>query len=227
MMRSSMSALAMLAVSSAAGLADDAAPLSEIVAPVDWTGVYVGAHAGYGWGHVSRGGAGVGQFGADDGDSDGVVGGAQLGANWQWKGLVLGAEADLSGVDLSSDSATPGGVTILHTDVDYFGTARARVGVAFDRVLLYGTGGLAYAGFDQRFQVLGVQGRDSGTQFGWTAGSGLEVAFDAHWSVKAEYLHADLGTKRYAFRNAGGGLRTRINVSYEQQLARVGLNYKF
>jgi outer membrane immunogenic protein len=227
MMKTGMIAAALLlttAMPLAGAMAADL-PVPEVpmiaAAPAEafsWSGFYAGVHLGYAWGEASR-------RGASTGDSDSVIGGGQVGINWQLGAFVLGAEADISGLGGEADSSTPGGVTVLRTEPTFFGTVRGRAGIAFDRVLVYGTGGLAYGGFDQQFQVLGRKGSDSGTQVGWTAGGGVEVALTENVTLRAEYLYADLGSTAYRFRTPVG--TSRLDVDYTQQLARVGVNYKF
>lgn len=194
-------------------------PMIAAAPQYNWTGIYAGVHLGYGWGDVHRPGAG-------GGDADGVLGGAQLGASVQWGNFVAGIETDISGTGIQGTTSTPGGVTTMRSDLDYFGTLRGRAGFAFDRFLVYGTGGLAYAGLDNKLQVLGVGASDAGTQIGWTAGGGVEAAITPNWSVKVEYLYADLGKETYRFRNAAG-VSANERVSYDQNLVRAGVNYKF
>ena len=135
-------------------------------APVfNWTGFYIGAHVGYGWGD-----SGVG-------DVDGFLGGLQLGYNWQFnRNWVFGIEVDISGTDINS--------VVGPSHIDYLGTARARLGYAWDRTMLYGTGGLAYA----RGATAGVHDSDTG----YALGAGLEWAFAPNWSAKVEYMYYDV-----------------------------------
>jgi outer membrane immunogenic protein len=119
----------------------------------NWTGFYAGVHAGWGWGD------------ANNGDLSGYALGAQVGYNFQMvSGLTFGVETDLtlSGID----GASAGGVFTA----DYIGTFRGRIGYAFDRVLIYGTGGLAYAGGDLR---VGGLSSDQ-THVGYALGLGIE-----------------------------------------------------
>src|SRR6185312_12047858 len=87
---------------------------------------------------------------------------------------------------------------------DWLVTLRPRLGYAFDRLLLYATGGLAIA--NQKFSQSIVQlntpfvetGAVSRTSTGWTAGAGAEYALDNRWSLKAEYLYVDLGSVSFS-----------------------------
>ena len=140
---------------------------------------------------------------------DGFVGGGQLGYNWQVdRSWVLGIEADFQG-STAQGSATGCSVATcaagsafltVEQKLEWFGTLRGRVGwLVTDRVMLYGTGGLAYGHLKTNFAA-GINGigtaasiGSSSTQVGWTAGAGVEGAIDRNWTVKLEYLYVDLG----------------------------------
>jgi outer membrane immunogenic protein len=89
-----------------------------------------------------------------------------------------------------SDEINLGGGDIYDTKIDWFGTVRGRVGYAMDRALIYGTGGLAFGSVENRYLDGPANSfSEKCTQTGWTAGAGIEYAFDDHWSAKAEYLY--------------------------------------
>ena len=181
------------------------------VASGDWTGAYAGVNAGGGFGTFRH--PAVGNVSYDE-TAGGFLGGVQAGYNWQSGRAVYGVEADIQG------SAVEGAYTqfnLANTKVDWFGTLRARAGYApVDRMLLYGTAGLAY-GKVRTDIANGILG-SSRTKAGWTIGAGAEYALDANWTFKTEYLYADLG-------------RSTIAPGYENDVAfhtvRVGLNYRF
>jgi outer membrane immunogenic protein len=200
-------ALAALAIAAPASAADvpmrgpvyKAAPVSLF----NWTGFYIGGNAGYGWGD------------SDNLAPSGWSGGGQVGYNWQYApNWVFGLEADLSGSNLSDSNAA--GAPLVNSKVNYFGTARARLGYTVDRVMVYGTGGLAWA--HNRVNDGLVQ--DDQTQVGWTAGAGVEYAFSPNWSTKLEWLYADYGNKTYA-------LTTPTRVDLTDNSVKLGLNYRF
>jgi outer membrane immunogenic protein len=172
-----------------------------VAAPLfNWTGFYVGLNGGYGWGT----GAGV--------STSGFVGGGQLGFNYQLNGgLVLGAETDIA---LSGMDGSAAGVTF---STDYLGSVRARVGYAVDRVMLYGTGGLAYGRGD--LQIGGLSNKQ--TQWGWALGGGIEAMVAPQLSARIEYLYMDLGHDTY------GSVLGPVNVGLTTGLLRAGVNYKF
>lgn len=141
-------------------------------------------------------------------DINGIIGGGQFGYNWQvdrfW---VLGLEADIQGsgerssITVCSLAGCPAGSLIgsANTRLDWFGTVRGRVGILpIDKLMLYGTGGLAYGGIRSDF-LSGVNGAPlvatstRTTRVGYTVGAGAEGAIDRHWSIKGEYLFVDLG----------------------------------
>lgn len=148
------------------------APYVQPVAPFTWTGFYVGANAGYGWGSTSFDSPG------------GFIGGLQAGYNFQFGSpFVLGIETDFAFTGMSAG----------YYGLDYLGTVRARLGYSFDRILVYGTGGFAYGQGSADFFGLS----STANQTGWTLGAGAEVAVDRNWSMRAEYLYVDLGSTTF------------------------------
>jgi outer membrane immunogenic protein len=126
---------------------------------------------------------------------------------------------------------------IIHNvtdDVGYLGTLRGRFGyTAADRLLIYGTGGLAYGNVSSNSGVLFTSGGDtyvgssSAMQAGWTLGAGAEYALNKNLSVKLEYLYVDLGSKSYI--NAGQPLPAfsyTTDLDTSMHVIRVGLNYR-
>jgi outer membrane immunogenic protein len=173
------------------------------VAPVyNWSGIYLGINGGYGFGNVKATFAGTPFSGTADG---GLVGGT-LGANYQIGQFVLGVEGDGDWADFGNGGAC--GVGCSGTD-NWLATARGRAGFAWDRVLLFGTGGAAFS------EAL-TSG--SGTQTGWTAGGGIEVGITENFTAKVEYLYIDFGS-------TSCGVACSIN--FNANLVRGGLNYKF
>jgi outer membrane immunogenic protein len=167
---------------SAADLPMRAAPPAPIIAAAPiftWTGFYVGVNAGYGWSNNDFDVVDL----ADEDDDGGFVGGAQVGYNYQIGSFVVGLEGDIQyadfGSEFSFDSDLDGdidGDDDVFDNGDWFGTVRARAGVAFDRALIYATGGFAFA--------------DDST--GWTVGGGVEYAFTNNLSAKVEGLYVNL-----------------------------------
>jgi outer membrane immunogenic protein len=205
-----------------------------IVEPVyDWTGFYIGGNVGYSWGRSSdtsslTNGAGTFLFtSANKTNLDGVVGGGQIGYNWQIQNWVWGFEADIQGTGEKGSRAftCPAGIctpsTILggplalvvlvpgaavplslEQKIDWFGTVRGRVGVLVTpKVLLYATGGLAYGEVKSSETVAALLTgfSSSTTNVGYTVGAGVEGVIGGNWTAKLEYLYVDLGRVSGAF----------------------------
>ena len=194
---------------SAADLPVRAAPPAPIIAAVPvftWTGFYVGVNAGYGWNANDSITVGGVRFDLDD--EGGFVGGAQAGYNYQIGSFVVGLEGDIQYADFGGDDRFDfDGDGILDDDFntsDWFGTVRARAGVAFDRALIYATGGFAFA--------------DNAT--GWTVGGGLEYAFTNNLSAKIEGLYVNPDQDD----NFPG---LDLDNDAEFGVVRAGLNFRF
>lgn len=193
-----------------------AAPIP--VAVSNWTGFYIGAHAGYGWGRAqvtptfgTAFSAAQAQLLAASGspslDTHGGLGGLQAGFNIQSGNFVWGIEADASYSGIRGSRATPliifpGGSGLIDRSfseedrLKWLSTVRGRVGYATPDLLIYVTGGLAigrreFSQFiitDPAINFNNLRASVSETRAGWTAGGGLEYALSRNWSVKAEYL---------------------------------------
>jgi outer membrane immunogenic protein len=231
----SVSVFGSLGIASAADIASPApAPVyvkAPVVVPFSWEGFYIGGHGG--WGHD--------EFNfftpittTPDESSKGAFGGVQAGYNFQRGNIVAGIETDASFGNLA-DVGHDGNYLTESTDIKQFGSARARVGYAFGQVLPYVTGGLGWAnvtGGDAcpagaQFGVCSKLGlyslTNDETYFGWTAGGGLEVAVNQSWSVKAEYLHADLGSKFFPITAPG----FPIFPALKMDTVKAGVSYHF
>jgi outer membrane immunogenic protein len=192
--------------------------------PVDvfnWTGFYVGANIGY-----SAGRSNITGFGSTD--LNGVVGGGQVGYNWQAPNspFVFGLEVDAQGTgqDNSATATIGAAAATLTESLPWFATARGRVGYAFAPMfMIYATGGAAVVDHKYSLVVTGVGTATSeDTRVGWTAGAGIEGAFARNWSWKVEYLHLDTGTFNT---NVIGVLPVSLRVTDE--IGRFGINYRF
>lgn len=205
-----------------ASAADIARPVYKappVVAAYNWTGFYVGIHGGYAWGDLN-----TGAF-AGSHSVDGWFGGGQLGWNWQGAGSpwVFGVELDSSFANIERDGrlATPGVTLNGHSDLDYFGTARGRIGYAFDRAMIYGTAGLAWANNEIGFSPARFAA-SSNTHVGFAVGGGLEWVLAGNWTGKVEYLYLGLGGESYTGPNGG-----RFDADIDAHTIKVGLNYRF
>ncbi|MGP9822170.1 outer membrane protein [Salinarimonas sp. NSM] len=182
-----------------------------------WSGFYAGVNLGYGWGDFT-GTTG----GALYDEGDGFIGGGQLGYNAQFGQFVAGLETDLQWTNFEGGPAVPGALagTVSEAQLDYFGTVRARAGVALDRTLVFATGGFAYGGADVTAVVGGATFSDDQTHWGWTLGGGVEHAFTNNLTAKVEYLYTDLDNETY-------NLDVQRKAGVEFSTVRAGLNYKF
>lgn len=223
----------------------------------DWSGLYIGGNVGYGWGNVETRSDTLPSPAAFGGTLDplaldfrtkGIIGGGQIGYNWQAGRAVWGIEADIQGSDIKGSVWS--GPTIATNNfripgfresaekLTWFGTVRVRAGFTLiDTLQLYATGGLAYGHIDYSSNsnfasFLGIQNYPSNvgkTKVGWTIGGGGEWAIANNWSMKLEYLYIDLGNEtRIA---DGSPANPPFQIAYssktQEHILRLGLNYKF
>jgi outer membrane immunogenic protein len=175
---------------------------------------------------------------------NGFIGGIQGGYNWQTRCTLFGIEADFSWADIDHDvfhRAFPGpGVETLavSSSLQGFGTVRARTGVIVDNLLLYVTGGIAYANFERSATVVsplfGVNETftsDDKTRWGWTLGFGTEWQFAPNWSFKSEVLYALFEKDEKTFTCLAfcgpAGLPVRLEHQDSVWVSRIGINYRF
>jgi len=239
-----------LSAATAADLPSQAPPPAPIIAaPIfTWTGFYIGGNLGAGWrdsnddpviltGPGIPGGLAGGTLIFGNNNDATFTGGGQIGYNYQIGSFVIGAEADIQGIDSGNNSNAvfipgPGftGTFVpgeFENGADWWGSARLRAGVAFDRFLVYATGGLAYT--------------EDNT--GWTVGGGVEWALPVNWfgssavtfGLEGLWVSIDqdddstrpIGT----FTPVGGGpvnvFLPQNNDEQEFFVARAKLNFKF
>ncbi len=176
----------------------------------NWTGGYVGINGGYGFGRANF----AAPVATGDFDTRGGMVGGTVGYNWQAGQTVFGLEGDLDWANVRGDSACGAGVT-CETRNNWLGTARGRVGYAFDRFMPYVTGGLAVGGVKN--SVTGL-GETSTTKAGYALGGGMEAALAGPWTAKVEYLYTDLGRT---------DAPASSEVRFKTNTVRAGLNYRF
>ena len=235
-------------VANAADIPVKAKPL-PIPQPPTWTGFYVGANVGYGWGTkdwtVATTGGPVTPFNINYG-IDGVLGGVQTGFNIQFNHLVLGIENQWSWTNIGgSGSRTVGPFTnTMGVNVDWFTTLKGRIGYASGPWLIYGAGGGVWA--RENFtallgQVAGTTLTAAGTRSGWVAGAGIEYALNPNWSVGLAYDYMELnGSSSGSGSGSGDGGLLRIippppggppvftsKLSQNIQTIKFTVNYRF
>ncbi|WP_454287612.1 outer membrane protein [Rhizobium arsenicireducens] len=214
------SAVLFAAMVSPAVAADMSMPYEAPVSS-DWSGFYIGGHIGGGksiidWTYD------IGGTTADH-EGDGIIGGAQVGYNFQSGAWVFGAEADISASGIEGDTACPNPAFTCSSEAQWLATVRGRVGYSFDNLLVYGTGGLGIGRFEMSTDNgAGVSGSTDKTDTGWVAGAGVEYAFSPRWSVKAEYMYYDFGSSTY---EVDGGLD--VSVDQRFHTGKIGVNFKF
>jgi outer membrane immunogenic protein len=215
-----MASAALIAVIGGAHAADLPRQTYTARAPVmvhafNWTGGYVGLYGGYAFGSGNTSGF------------DGGMAGGTIGYNWQGAGSpwVFGIEADGGWTNFGdSASATAGLLTVTaESEAKATATLRARLGYAFDRSLLFVTGGGAWARNEITLTAavpgFAVAASDSQNHFGFAVGGGIEHAFAPNWSAKVEYLYLGLGSKTYF------GLIDSGDI--DAHTVKLGLNYRF
>jgi outer membrane immunogenic protein len=210
----------------AANAADAVVEEAVIIEPgFTWTGLYIGANVGYSWGDHTlsqfEDGGGPANF-IQDYDSDGFIGGVFAGYNWQYSQFVYGIEGDVEYTDI--DGGFDDGSASATVDVGLQGSLRARVGVAFDRFMVYGTGGVAFADIDYDL-IAGTTETLGETAVGWTIGGGAEAAVTDQIFVRAEYRYTDFGTENF------DSVIFSPDNNFDQDTAfhtvRLGVGYKF
>jgi outer membrane immunogenic protein len=233
-------------------------PLKAVpLAPVfTWTGLYLGADAGYGWNSASGSsfcttpGGVVNGFGCSAPGSEtlnlkgGFVGG-QVGYNLQTGLFVWGIEADIqvSGINQTATTsvpccnaafAGPPGSLSISDRLEWFGTVRGRLGLAiWDHTLLYGTGGVIYGeeylSQTKTFPVTTYSGINTPIHTGWIGGVGVEYAFTNNISAKLEGLFYDMGSQTRVVSTAplSGFTTTGTFSSNNGAMVRLGANLKF
>jgi outer membrane immunogenic protein len=246
MNRLALAAVSLSALVAAPAFAADmplkAPPPAVAPAPL-WTGFYLGANVGYSWGNSSTTYTGTGTGFVPFTTSramDGVLGGGQIGYNWQFNtNWVLGVEADIQGTGQSGTTSFPGvtttlgvpGVAVttiastgsLKQSLPWFGTLRGRFGVnPTPTSLLYVTGGLAFGEIDSTASFTTTVSTPGGTasasassssnvtRAGWTVGGGIEGVITGAWTAKLEYLYMDFGTFNNAFVGTPVGAYTTL-----------------
>ena len=200
-------------------------PKAPVFVPFfSWNGFYLGLNAGYGFG-TSNWTSTVTGVTTGDFDINGPVVGGTIGYNWQFSSAVFGLEGDIAWSNIKG-SAPCVGLLTCETSNSWLGTARARIGYAFDRFLPYVTAGAAFGEIKGKASITGTPvfvDVISKTQTGWTAGGGLEYAFLHNWTAKIEYLYVDLGSVECPAANC----LTTVDIDFRTHLVRGGVNYKF
>jgi outer membrane immunogenic protein len=225
-------------------------PVKALLSPApaySWTGFYVGAHVGAGWGTtestlssiVVGPPAGAPQtiplnlpFSQDS--RSGFLGGGQVGYNYQTGWIVVGAQADIAGLDVKG--TTPCLIVLSCTTKSHWlATVSGRVGgVVADRTLLYVKGGVAWLNSTHSASTPGLivaplTTSADNTAVGWLLGVGVEYMFTRNWTGFLEYNYIDFDSKNVGF--TGGflppGVLANMSITNKLSIAKAGVNYRF
>lgn len=234
----------------------------------DWSGAYAGANIGgaYGEGNPETSVYAVNSgdpwyFGGTDFDQingegarglrlQGLTSGGQIGYNQATGDLLWGLEMDFNHFNLDRQhSFTSPYLTLPGVDFtlsqrvrsDWLLTLRPRLGIIFDRILLYTTAGMSMTQIKYNFEysdnystvappdAYGAAGA-SRTKIGWIVGGGLEYALDKNWFIRGEYLYTEfdnLSIDETALTRPASPDRFENDVALQAHIVRLGINYKF
>lgn len=173
----------------------------------------------------------------------GVIGGGQVGFNWQADWLAAGVETDFQNgvhdsrtINLPGENGFPPTISKGKSTLEWFGTLRARFGFTLsDQLLLYATGGYAYGRVKDKASLIAIpsdeanfKGSASKWNSGWTIGGGGEYAFNRHWSLKLEYLYVDLGHNIVRLADPHFPIEfLQYSFTHRENIVRTGINYCF
>jgi outer membrane immunogenic protein len=189
-----------------------------------WQGPHLDLDIGAGFGTSRKNftpGTTTGDF-----DISGFVGGLGGGYDWQINRWVVGVEANIWGTSIGGSKTCPSPLFRCETSSDWLATVRPRVGYTFDRLLIYGTGGLAVGDIGVRSVVIATNAAATDfhrTEVGWTLGAGLDYAIAAPWVLKARYLYLELEDANGPIAGSPGTSRTQFN----QNIFQLGVSYRF
>jgi outer membrane immunogenic protein len=216
------------------------APITPPVAvqpAFNWTGCYVGAHAGGGWGSKAFSDPSGAEF-APTGEevsakTKGWLAGLQTGCNYQFaRNWVVGIDADFSWAHITGSANDPffnsKNDISFNAKTDYLASVAGRLGYTWDRWMLYGKGGAAWAHDKYNMTSTGVDnfsGSATETRTGWIAGAGVEWAFQQNWSAKLEYDHYGLGQRSVSLTDGVSSIDA--DVKQRIDVVKVGINYRF
>jgi outer membrane immunogenic protein len=175
----------------------------------------------------------TGVAGADLGShtAGGVIGGGQIGCDYQAGVWVFGLQGMFDGSGMEGSNTDPSSLFTINSQIPWLATVTGRVGVtAAPTVLVYAKGGGAWVRDNYTLAAVGggTLANANTTQSGWTAGGGIEWAFAGNWTAFAEYNYLDFGTPGVTFTSAADGVTTfPINIRQNINSFMVGINYRF
>jgi outer membrane immunogenic protein len=179
----------------------------------NWSGWYIGAHAGAAWQQASTDILTGYTF-----SKTAFIGGGQLGYNWQHGNFVFGLEGDISGLS-GKNTLSKFGYELARGDIRWLSTVRSRFGLAVGDTMAYMTAGVAFGGVKN--SLFEGQYSSSKTKVGWTVGGGVEHMLNRNWTIGLEGLFVDLGRSNVRVNSKSS------TFSNQAVIGRVKLNYKF
>ena len=213
-------------------------PAAAAAAPFHWSGLYAGGHFGYLWGRTRVDDNGITT--EHNARTDGVIGGAMIGYNWQFGRVVFGVEGDFGwtnarGVGEGEPPPPPPPPPVLlpitthgpnSYDVRWSSHARGRLGFAFGSWLMFATAGIAASDLSFREGAINTTfvpaSTSGGKYYGWSVGGGVETALTSNLIGRVEYFYDDFGHKDYV-----GVLGNPYRVSLTGHRVRAALAWKF
>jgi outer membrane immunogenic protein len=246
-----LATVAVMTLSGAAYAADMGVPMkAPPPAPIpytNWQGFYIGGLVGVGrlneTAEYKSLGAGKVNFNSTCGgyaatscatSATGVIGGVEVGYDWQSRYFVYGVVADWTWTGLNHTRTNACGSSVwTHTGrVDWLASFRGRMGLAVDDTLVYFTGGIALGGLKSSGQYSDFDAPNRAAldtvKAGWVAGLGVEHKFTPNWSGKAEFLYYDLGRASVNSSITSPTTATYTTTfNHEIFVGRVGLAYHF
>lgn len=186
----------------------------------NWSGIYVGVHGGAGEADadISRGSLSpVGTPGTTL-DPDGGLYGILGGINFQRNNLVFGVEGDISFSDISANNLP----TVPSVDIETIGTVRGRAGVAFDRLLVFGTAGVGFASVEGSETGRGTKDSKDHTDFVWSAG--VDYAISQNLIGRVEYMSGSFDRESYFFPLTAPHTH---DIDFDVDIVRGALIWKF
>lgn len=202
---------------------------APVIAPLSWTGCYLGGNVGGGWNHSSFFDPTLG-FSDGSANGSGIVGGGQIGCDYQLNSFVFGIQGMFDATSIKATGNQPFSA-IANTDkIPWLATLTGRIGYTVTpSALIYAKGGGAWVRDEITGSLGGVTVASSNyNTTGWTAGAGIEYMFAPHWSVFGEYDYLGFGTKTSTFSGTPPIPPTfPINTTQNVQMGVVGVNYRF
>jgi len=210
-----------------------------------WTGCYVGANVGAGSQSSETVFAGTpdvpGLFNNGSNTASGVIGGGQLGCDYQRGRFVFGIQGmfDATNLDGSNNYTEGTGLSSTRTEAEWFASLTGRIGIAvMPMTLIYAKGGVAWFSNDYNDICLttcsnvgganpNYLGRGSDTRTGWLVGGGLEHAFDDRWSIFAEYNYMDFGSEKTTITEQTLGYKWQNDYDHDMHAVMFGVNLRF